>query len=161
MCEKRSQGSKGTRPSSSYTISKESAMPFVIVQIRSGARPLKQWYGCIVGETTTVADVFADFSYGALDGGNAVPDEYRTSSVEATVGKTKSDMIHVSPQCCISDVVSALGQYVEFSVEVAGPSGADGVPSTSGSEQAQNSGTQNAFMLLMASSRQTASLPSK
>ena len=136
-------------------------MPFVIVQIRSGARPLKRWYGCVVGETTTVADVFADFSSGALDGGNAIPDEYRTSSVEATVGKTKSDMIHVSPQCCISDVVSALGQYVEFSVEVAGPGGADGVPSTSVSEQAQNSGTQNAFMLLMASSRQTASLPSK
>ena len=136
-------------------------MPFVIVQIRSGARPLERWYGCVVGETTTVADVFADFSSGALDGGNAIPEEYRTSSVEATVGKTKSDMIHVSPQCCISDVVSALGQYVEFSVEVAGPSGADGVPSISGSEQAQNSGTQNAFMLLMASSRQTASLPSK
>ena len=76
-------------------------MPFVIVQIRSGARPLKWWYGCVVGETTIVADVFADFSSGALDGGNAIPDEYRTSSVEATVEKTKSDMIHVSPHATV------------------------------------------------------------
>ena len=78
--------------------------------------------------------------------------------VDARVGKTKTDLSQVSLQCCISDVVSALGQYVKFSVEVAGLS-ACGVHSTSGSQQEQNVSTQNAFMLLMASSRQIPQFP--
>ena len=90
-----------------------------------------------------MADVFGDFSSGVLDSGNATPDEYRTAVVEARVGKTKTDLTQVNPQCSFSDVVSALGQYVQFSVEIAGPS-ACGVPSTSGSQQPQNVGTQNA-----------------
>ena len=137
----------------------EPAMPFVILQIRSGAKVLKPWYGCVVPETSTVADVFTDFSSGAIEragSGNAISDEYRTAFVEARVGKTKTDLTHVSPQCCVSDVVSYLGQYLEFSV--AKPhTGVDEVPQGI----PQNSGTQNAFELLMASSRQTASLPTK
>ena len=57
-------------------------MPFVVLQIRAGAKLLKRWYGCVVAETTSVADVFGDFSSGALDGGNAIPDEYRTAVVD-------------------------------------------------------------------------------
>ena len=61
------------------------------VRIRSGAKVLKPWYGCVVPETSTVADVFTDFSSGAIEragSGNAIPDEYRTAFVEARVGKT-------------------------------------------------------------------------
>ena len=101
------------------SIQSEPAMPFVILQIRSGAKVLKPWYGCVVLETSTVAAVFTDFSSGAIEragSGNTIPDEYRTAFVEARVGKTKTDLTHVSPQCCVSDVVSCLGQYLEFSV---------------------------------------------
>ena len=61
--------------------------------------------------------------------------------------------------------MSALGQCIEFSVNVnvnvTRPSGSGHyVPSTSSSKQPQNVSTQNAVMLLMASSRQTASLTS-
>ena len=74
-------------------------MTFVILQIRSGAKVLKPWYGCVVPETSTVADVFTDFSSGAIEragSGNAIPDEYRTAFVMARVGKTKTDLTHVS-----------------------------------------------------------------
>ena len=90
-----------------------------------------------------------------------MPGEYRTAFVKARVGKTKTNLTQESPQCCMSDVVSALGQYIEFSVNVTRPSGSGhDVPSTSSSQQLQNVGTQNAFRLLIASSRQTASLSS-
>ena len=36
------------------------------------------------------ADVLGDFSSGALDGGNAIPDEYRTAVVEARIFKIKN-----------------------------------------------------------------------
>ena len=60
----------------------EIAMPFVALQIKSGAKVLKLWYmyGCVVGDTSTAADVFTDFSSGMFElagSGSAIPDEYR------------------------------------------------------------------------------------
>ena len=34
--------------------------------------------------------------------------------MELFVGKTKSDLVHVNSQCSVDEVVSSLGQYVEF-----------------------------------------------
>ena len=56
-------------------------MPFVILQISSGAKVLKPWYGCVVPATSTVADVFTDFSSGVIGSGNAIPDEYRPGEI--------------------------------------------------------------------------------
>ena len=138
-------------------------MPFVLQKIRSGAKVLKPWYGCVVGEGSTIADVFTDFSSGVFElagSGNAIPDEYRTSCIEARAGKNKAAMIQVSPQCTVSDVVSTLGQYIEFTV--AKPTESFPLESTIIiDDDSPSSGTKNAFVLLMASSRQTSSLPTK
>ena len=60
-----------------------SVMPFGYT--RNSAKVLKSWYGCIVGEASTVADVFTDFSSGAFElggSGNTIPDKYRTACIE-------------------------------------------------------------------------------
>ena len=51
-------------------------MPFVILQIRAGAKIGKLWFGCVVEEHATVCDVFSDFSAGTLDGNHP----FQTSS---------------------------------------------------------------------------------
>ena len=55
-------------------------MPSVIVQIRRGSQVLKPWYGYVLAEE---ADVY---SGGILDSCPPIPEDFRTASVEATIG---------------------------------------------------------------------------
>ena len=91
-------------------------MVFIIVQVRSGAKLLKLWYGCVINESCTLSDVYTEFSSGKLDGGLPVPDEYLGAAVEASVGPKKTELIRVSCECPLGETVSALGQYIEYSV---------------------------------------------
>ena len=94
-------------------------MVFVVVQIRSGAIVLKTWYGCTVPDGVCLADIYASFSSGQLDKGLPISEDYQASAVDAKVGKTRNDMISVSLNCPIAEVVSNLGHYVDFAVRVA------------------------------------------
>ena len=64
----------------------------MIVQTRRGSQVLKPWYGCVLAEEASVSDVY---SGGILDSGPPIPEDFRTASVEATIGNK------VSPQCPI------------------------------------------------------------
>ena len=50
----------------SYRCSSE--MVFIILQIQSGTKVLKQWYGCVINESCTLSDVYTEFSNGRIDG---------------------------------------------------------------------------------------------
>ena len=91
-------------------------MPFVIAQIRQGAKVLKSWYArCVVPGNSTIADLFRQFSDGSLDNGDPIDDSASTSCVQCSVGGGKTvDKTSVSPDSPVDDTVSALGQYVEL-----------------------------------------------
>ena len=57
-------------------------MPFVILQIRAGAKIVKLWFVCVVEEHATVCDVLSEFT---LDGEQPLPHEFRTAYVQATL----------------------------------------------------------------------------
>ena len=61
-------------------------MPNVIVQTRRGSQVLKPWYGCVLAEEASVSNVY---SGGILDSGLPIPEDFRTASVEATIGSKK------------------------------------------------------------------------
>ena len=63
-------------------------MVLVVLRIRDGAKILKEWYACGVPEMTTLIDVYLEFSSGFLDNSLPLADEYRTTSVEASIGRT-------------------------------------------------------------------------
>ena len=125
-------------------------MPFVILQIRAGAEIVKLWFVCVVEEHATVCDVLSEFSAGTLDGEQPLPHEFRTAYVQATLGKTKSKQVRVSSQCPVSNAVSTLGQYMEFSV----------LETQETPSAATSSTMRSSFTLLMASENAT-SLPPK
>ena len=93
-------------------------MVLVVLRIRDGAKILKEWYACGVPETTTLIDVYLEFSSGFLDNSLPLADEYRTTSVEASIGRTPSglDTIKISCNTKVNDAVSCLGNYIEYSV---------------------------------------------
>ncbi len=91
-------------------------MVFVIVQIRNGAQILKPWYGCSVAGGSSIADLYASYSSGQLDHNLPIPDEYQDSEVVVKARKSRSDMISVSFDCPVAEVVSSLGQYMDFVV---------------------------------------------
>ena len=96
-------------------------MVFIIVQIRSGAKVLKPWYGCVINESCTLSDVYTEFSSGKLDGSLPAPDEYLGTAVEAFVGPKKTELTRVNCECTVGETISALGQYVEYNVSVPAP----------------------------------------
>lgn len=94
-------------------------MVLVVLRVRDGVKMLKPWYACNVPETATVADVFSELSSGLLDGSNPLPEEYRTTSVEAIIGRSPSTLeTRVSCSTKVSDVVSCLGNYIEYVVSI-------------------------------------------
>ena len=69
-------------------------MVLLVLRVRDGAKP---WYACNVPETVTVDDVFGELSAGLLDNSRPLPEEYRTTSVEAVIGRSpKSQLFHQS-----------------------------------------------------------------
>ena len=83
--------------------------------MRCGATILKPWYGCSVPDSSTVADVFIEFSSGRLDQTLPIPDDYQ-GSFDAKAGRSRTDMIPVNCQCSIGEVVNSLGQYIDLAV---------------------------------------------
>ena len=75
---------------------------------------LKSQYGCVFVDSRNLSDLYNEFSGGQLDGSSLLADKYLGASVVPFVGKTKADLTRVSSQCTVGEVVSALGQYVEF-----------------------------------------------
>ena len=67
-------------------------MMLLVLRVRDGVKVLKPWYACNVPETATVADVIGELSAGLLDGSNPLPEEYRTTSVEAIIGRSLSTL---------------------------------------------------------------------
>ena len=92
-------------------------MVLVIIRVRDGAKILKPWFGCTVPEVSTIADVFTQFSSGVLDNSAPLPDEYRTTSVEASIGKSPlSIYVKISCNVTVNEAVAILGNYIEFCV---------------------------------------------
>ena len=89
-------------------------MVFIIVQIKCGLKVVKPWYGCVIVDSCMLSDLYYEFSGGQLDGSLPLLDEYLGATVESFVGRTKTDLIRVNCQCVVGEVVSSLGQYVEF-----------------------------------------------
>ncbi len=130
-------------------------MVFVIVQIRNGAQILKPWYGCSVAEGSSIADLYASYSSGQLDHNLHIPDEYQDSEVVVKAGKSRSDMISVSFDCPVAEVVSSLGQYMDFVVSTKlAAQETETLPST-------RPAVQDACSVLMESSRSCHTLPQK
>lgn len=127
-------------------------MVFVILQVRCGATILKPWYGCSVPDSSSMTDVFIDFSSGRLDQTLPIPDDYQGSLDSVKAGRNKTDMIPVNSQCSVGEVVSSLGQYIDFAVSkaVAGETGPLLLPPA-----------RDAAAVLMQSSHSTCSLPKK
>ena len=93
----------------------------VILQIRSGSKVLKSWYGCSVTEQLQLFDLFTQFAAGNLDNSSALrlPDEYSTAAVECAIGRGKDkDLTKVSVSLTVAEAVSALGQFIDFNVSV-------------------------------------------
>ena len=93
-------------------------MVFIIIQIRSGAKILKPWYGCVISESCTLSDVYTEFSSGRIDGGLPVPDEYLGTAIQAFLGPKKTELTPVNSECTVGEAISVLGQYVEYRVSV-------------------------------------------
>ena len=114
---------------------------------------LKAWYGCVVNDSSTLSDVYNDFSGGVLDGGSAISDDYLGAAVAAFVGRAKTNLTRVSSECPVGEAVSALGQYVEYLVTKA--TDEDVAPVGSLDIRA------NAFSLLMQGAQERVHLPDK
>lgn len=117
-------------------------MSFVVLQIRHGPKILKPWFGSVVAECSTVADIFSTFSAGKLDSSPPLAEEFHSCQVDAAVGKTKCDFVNVSPLTPVRDVVGLLGPYIEFSVKRT---------DSEDQQQASTSRAPDAFQLMMAS----------
>lgn len=89
-------------------------MVFVVLQIRRGTTVLKSWYGCCCPDTVSLADVYNMYSSGQLDNSLALPEEY---SASCQAGKQRHDLIRVSSSAEVGEVVSSLGQFIEFNID--------------------------------------------
>ena len=73
--------------------------------------------GCSVPDESSIVDLYASFSSGQLDHNLPIPEEYRDSEV-VKVGKSRSGMIPLSFDCPVAEVVSNMGQYMDFPVSM-------------------------------------------
>ena len=90
---------------------------FLILQIGSGAKVLKPWYGCGVSETCTLTNVYTKFSDGKIDWRSTnTRGVFGNSGVEAFAGPKRAERMRVSCECNVGDTIAALGQYVEYTV---------------------------------------------
>ena len=100
-------------------------MVFVIVQIRSQCRILKNWFGCIVAEQLTLVDLYNQYASGQLDNSAAVPSEFATAMIHCSLGRRKHELVRVSSDVPVGEAVSTLGQFVDFNGRTRGHIGTD------------------------------------
>ena len=77
--------------------------------MRCGATILKPWYGCSVPDSSTMSDVFFDFSSGRLDQTFPIPDDYQGSFDSVKAGKSRTDTIPVNSQCSVGQCIILCG----------------------------------------------------
>jgi len=92
-------------------------MVFVVVQIRSLCKVIKPWYGCVVPDQVTLVDLYHQYASGQLDSSTKVSAELVTSHISCSIGCNKRELTRVSPDVQVGDVVSTLGQFVDFNVQ--------------------------------------------
>ena len=92
-------------------------MVYIICQIRTQLRVLKNWYGCSVAEQVTHIDLYNQYASWQLDNSEAIPTEFATSRVSCSLGQNKREMVMVSPDVAVGEGVSTLGRFVGFGVE--------------------------------------------
>lgn len=124
-------------------------MVFVIVQIRSQCRILKNWFGCIVAEQLTLVDLYNQYASGQLDNSAAAPSEFATAMIHCSLGRSKHELVRVSSDVPVGEAVSTLGQFVDFNVTV------------EAQETTTASATVDAFTILLQGAKNKTSLPEK
>ena len=65
----------------------------------------------------TLVDLYHQYASGQLDSSTEVSAELATSPISCSVGRNKRELTRVSPDVQIGDVVSTLGQFVDFNVQ--------------------------------------------
>ena len=97
-------------PREGLLASQPATMVLVVLHIRDRAKILKPWYAFGVPETATLTDGYVEFSSGLLDSSSPLPEEYRTTSVKATIGRSSSNLdTNISCSVKVGDAVSCLG----------------------------------------------------
>ena len=92
-------------------------MVFVVLQIRRGTSILEGWYGCACPDTLSFANVYNMFSSGQLDNSIPLADECFTCVITCHAGNKRHDLIRVSSSSGVGEVVSSLGQFIEFNID--------------------------------------------
>ena len=62
--------------------------------------------------------MYTEFSSGRIDGGLPISDEYLGTAVQVFVGPKKAELTLVNSEFTVGKMISALGQYVEYSVSM-------------------------------------------
>ena len=88
---------------------------FVLLRIRKGCSIIKDWYGVKRAcENLTFADLFDEFRNGTLD--SSTPIDINSSVLSVFVGPKKTELTQLSPDVCIGEAATCLGNFVDFSV---------------------------------------------
>ena len=76
-----------------------------------------QLYGCICPDSVTLADAYNLYLSGQLDNSIALTLENSAPVITCHAGKQRHDLIRVSSSAEVGEVVSSLGQFVEFNID--------------------------------------------
>ena len=87
-------------------------MAFVLVQIKCSMKVLKSWYGCSFPESSTLADLYTHYSAGQLDDSQPLSEQYTNATVKCQAGKDRKELIRVSSDVCVGQIVSSVGNYI-------------------------------------------------
>ena len=93
-------------------------MAFVLVQIKCSTKVLKSWYGCSFLESSSLADLYTHYSAGQLDNSQPLSEQYTNATVKCQAGKNRKELIRVSSDICVGQIVSSVGNYIEFNPQV-------------------------------------------
>ena len=78
---------------------------------------IKIWYWCVVPDQVTSADLYHQYASGQLDMSTEVPVELLTTHISCCIGRSKQELIRVSPDVEVGDAVSTLGHVLNFNVQ--------------------------------------------
>lgn len=91
-------------------------MVFIITQIVRGPTIIKSWYACNYDDRRSLLDLYNDFAGGKLDH-NAPTDSADSARIHSKAGRSKTDLTFCDTSLRLSDIVSFLGPYIQFSVD--------------------------------------------
>ncbi len=94
-------------------------MPFVVLQLcGESCKILKAWFGVNVTDSLNFSEIYQSFCIGGLDGEAKIPAIYLESDCfpSVAVGTNKAQLTSVDLNAKAGEVVSVLGNFVEFRV---------------------------------------------